>query len=101
MCNGVELTHVAVLVSEAAHKAAFRLGYPTHQLEAVVYFVLGSDVFCFINIARLSFKRLRAHSFLDHAIPVADNITSFRAQTTPSSSSLAYAYIEGAVWARD
>ena len=39
---------MAVLISEAAQKAAFRLGYPTlreHQLEAVVSFVLGSDVF--------------------------------------------------------
>ena len=48
---------MAVLISEAAHKAAFRLGYPSlreHQLEAVVSFVLGSDVFVVINIARLS-----------------------------------------------
>ena len=51
------IAHMAVLISEAAQKAAFRLGYPTlreHQLEAVVYFVLGSDVFVVINIAQLS-----------------------------------------------
>ena len=39
---------MAVLVAEAAQKVAFRLGYPSlreHQLEAVLSFVSGNDVF--------------------------------------------------------
>ena len=40
------------LVAEAAQKAAVCLGYPSlreHQLEAVVSFVSGKDVFCRVD----------------------------------------------------